>query len=238
MTDIVFRHAARSDAGTVRDDNEDVAYASAHLLAVADGTREPSGGAAAAATAIAALTALQDTDTSGAAMLTLRAGAVAEANRAIAAGASGDRGPVTTLTAVLRRGTRLALVHVGDTRVYLLRNGELSRLTQDHTWVRHEVEQGRLSAADAAAHPQRALLVRALGAAEQVEADLALRTALPGDRYLLCSDGLHTVVGADALRATLAEQAHPRAAADRLIALAHEAGAPDNIAVAVGDVPQ
>lgn len=238
MTDTAFRCAARSDAGTVRDGNEDLAYASPHLLAVADGTREPAGGAAAAAAAIDALKAVEHTDATGTDMLTVLATAVTAANRGIAATATGDRRPVTTLTAVLRRGTRLALVHVGDTRVYLLRNGELSRLTQDHTWVRHEVEQGRLSAADAAAHPQRALLVRALGAAEQVEADLALRTALPGDRYLLCSDGLHTVVGADALRATLAEQAHPRAAADRLIALAHEAGAPDNIAVAVGDVPQ
>jgi serine/threonine protein phosphatase PrpC len=91
--------------------------------------------------------------------------------------------------------------HVGDTRAYLLRGGELSLLTQDHTWVQAQVDQGKLDRDEAAAHPQRALLVRALGGGQHVEADLALRTALPGDRYLLCSDGLSAVVDRAALQA-------------------------------------
>jgi len=110
--------------------------------------------------------------------------------------------PVTTLTAMLRAGTQLALVHIGDTRAYLLRGGEMSQLTQDHTYVQSLVDQGGLGRDEAAVHPQRSLLVRALGTgALPVEADLALRTALPGDRYLLCSDGLSAV--STAMRCTI-----------------------------------
>ena len=110
-------------------------------------------------------------------------------------------------------------MHIGDTRAYLLRGGELSQLTQDHTYVQSLVDQGKLAPDEAASHPQRALLVRALGAgAGQVEADLALRTALPGDRYLLCSDGLSAVVDRGALHTALNVAATPETgcrAADR-----------------------
>jgi serine/threonine protein phosphatase PrpC len=137
---------------------------------------------------------------------------------------------------VVRRGSQLALVHIGDTRAYLLRGGELSLLTQDHTWVRGEVDQGRLAPAEVRNHPQRALLTRALGAGPQpVEADLALRTALPGDRYLLCSDGLSAFVERDDLRAALSGEPGPDRAAQRLVDLAYAAGAPDNIACVVAD---
>lgn len=123
------------------------------------------------------------------------------------------------------------MVHVGDTGAYLLRGGELSRLTQDHTYVQSQVDQGRLTPAEAAAHPQRALLSRALGAGTPVEADLALRTALVGDRYLLCSDGLSAVVGPAALQAALAGADGPETAVGRLVDLAYAEGAPDNIAL-------
>jgi serine/threonine protein phosphatase PrpC len=129
----------------------------------------------------------------------------------------------------------LALVHIGDTRAYLLRGGELFRLTQDHTYVQSLVDQGRLTPAEAYAHPRRALLVRALGAGAQVEADLALRTALVGDRYLLCSDGLSAVLGQEALHGALAA-ADPEAAAGHLVDLAYAEGAPDNLACVVADV--
>jgi serine/threonine protein phosphatase PrpC len=229
MTAIDFRFAAGLDAGTGRDTNEDHAYAGTSLLAVADGTRGP-GGAEAAAAAVAAVRALESAEATGADLLTLLAGAVTEADRSVR---ELPADPATTLTALLRRGTQLALVHVGDTRAYLLRNGELTQLTQDHTWVRTQIDQGTLTPAEAAAHPQRALLVRALGAGPEGEADLALRTALPGDRYLLCSDGLSAVVSPEAIRSTLAGAASPQEAVDDLIALAHTGGAPDNIAVAV-----
>ncbi|HEX8628140.1 MAG TPA: hypothetical protein VF755_08210, partial [Catenuloplanes sp.] len=132
---------------------------------------------------------------------------------------------------------QLALVHIGDTRAYLLRGGELSQLTQDHTWVQTQVDQGRLDREEAAAHPRRALLVRALGTGgHQVEADLALRTALAGDRYLLCSDGLSAVVARAALRSALDAADDPESTVRGLIGLAHAQGAPDNIACVVADV--
>ncbi|MFI5888534.1 MerR family transcriptional regulator [Actinoplanes sp. NPDC051513] len=233
MSDTNFRYAVRCDAGRGRDRNEDNAYASDRLLAVADGVGG-AGGAEAAAAAIDALKALELTDGPPADLLARLAAAVDDVDRTVRAG--GDEA-ATTLTAVLRRGSQLALVHIGDTRVYLLRGGELSQLTQDHTWVRGQVEHGKLSAEEAAAHPHRALLLRALGAgAQPVEADLALRTALAGDRYLLCSDGLSTVIQRGELHAALAEAGDPEATADRLVELAYASGAPDNLACVVADV--
>ncbi|MGC4807457.1 MerR family transcriptional regulator [Micromonospora sp. DT233] len=233
---LAIRHAARCDIGAVRDSNEDAAYAGQRLLAVADGMRGP-GGAAASAAAIAALRSVEAADVPAGELLTRLAGAVAEADRAVRAAAGAEHQPVTTLTALLRSGAQLALVHVGDTRAYLLRGGELAPLTRDHTYVQSLVDQGKLDPTEAAAHPQRALLVRALGAGgSSVEADLALRTAVEGDRYLLCSDGLHSVVDRAALHSALAADDEPEQVVDRLVELAHAAGAPDNIACVVADV--
>ncbi|PSK65899.1 PP2C-family Ser/Thr phosphatase [Micromonospora sp. MH33] len=235
MSDTTFRYAVRCETGTVRDSNEDTAYASATLLAVADGMRGP-GGAAASTAAVDALRPLEPADAPAGELLAALAAAVGAADRAVRAHATGDHQPVTTLTALLRCGSRLALVHVGDTRAYLLRGGELSRLTQDHTYVQSLVDQGKLTPAEAGAHPQRALLARALGAGAEVEADLALRTALAGDRYLLCSDGLAAVVDPEALHATLAGADDPETAVERLVDLAYAAGAPDNVACVVADL--
>jgi serine/threonine protein phosphatase PrpC len=231
-----IRYAAACDTGAGRDSNQDAAYASDRLLAVADGTRGP-GGAAASAAAIDVLKPLALTDAPAVDLLTMLAGAVAEAGRTVRASATDEDQPATTLTAMLRRGSQLALVHIGDTRVYLLRYGELSQLSQDHTWVQTQVDQGKLGRDEAASHPDRALLVRALGAGgPDVEADLALRTALPGDRYLLCSDGLSAVVDRAALHAALSAPEDPEHTVRRLIDLAYAAGAPDNIACVVADL--
>ncbi|GAA4568047.1 MerR family transcriptional regulator [Micromonospora coerulea] len=233
---IKFRYAVRCEAGTVRDTNEDTAYASGNLLAVADGLRGP-GGAAASAAAIEALQPLELADAPAAELLATLAGAVQSAERTVRDTATEEHQPVTTLTALLRRGSQLALVHIGDTRAYLLRGGELFRLTQDHTYVQSLVDQGRLAPDAVAAHPQRALLVRALGAGgNQVEADLALRTALVADRYLLCSDGISAVVGQEALHSALGGADDPETAVARLVDLAYAQGAPDNIACVVADV--
>lgn len=232
---IKIRSAARSDIGTVRTTNQDSAYAGDRLLAVADGGGG-SGGAAASATAIDTLKALELSDAPAAELLALLAGAISDADRTVRAAAD-DQQPITTLTALLRRGSQLALVHVGDTRAYLLRGDELSLLTQDHTWVQTQVDQGKLGPTEAAAHPERALLVRAIGAGGSgVEADLALRTALAGDRYLLCSDGLSAFVDRTDILATLRAAAEPEQAVQQLIELAYAAGAPDNIACVVADV--
>jgi serine/threonine protein phosphatase PrpC len=229
-----IRFAARCETGAVRRINQDTAYAGPKLLAVADGGGPA--GAEASAAAIATFKELDPDETTPAELLTMLAAAVAGADRAVRASAAADAQPFTTLTAMLRRGSQLALVHIGDTRAYLLRGGELVQLTQDHTWVRSQVDGGRLDPAQAAAHPDRALLVRALGAGgPEVEADLALRAALPGDRYLLCSDGLSAVVDRAALRTALTEPGDPEQTAQHLIDLAHNAGAPDNIACVIAD---
>jgi serine/threonine protein phosphatase PrpC len=223
------RSAARCDIGSGRETNEDAVYAGDRLLAVADGVAGPSGATAARA-AINALKPFEGNDEPAAALLTSLAAAVDDIDRTVRG--AGDRA-ATTLTAVLRRGARLAIVHIGDTRAYLLRGGELAQLTQDHTVVQARIDRGER----APARPPRALLTRALGAGGQhVEADLALRTALPGDRYLLCSDGLSAIVDRHAMRSALASAPEPGEAVDRLVELAYAAGAPDNIACVVAHI--
>ena len=233
-----IRYAAGCETGAVRKSNQDAVYASERLLAVADGGGGP-GGAAASAAAIDAVKPVELADASAAELLTMLADAVAEADRSVRTvgkAATDGHEPITTLTAVLCRRSQLALVHIGDTRVYLLRGGELSQLTQDHTWVQTQVDAGKLDPDQAAAHPQRALLVRALGAGRQpVEADLALRTAVAGDRYLLCSDGLSAVVDRATLHTALSASGDPEQTVQRLMDLAHAAGAPDNIGCVIAD---
>ena len=233
-TTLQVRVAAACEAGAVRESNQDSVYAGDGLLAVADGGG--AGGAAASAAAIAALKPLEEADIVAADLLDALGRAIADADRAVRAGAVGSDQPISTLTAILRRGSRLALVHIGDTRAYLLRQGELHQLTQDHTWVQTQVDAGKLDSSEAASHPQRALLVRALGAGgPDVEADLAMRTAVAGDRYLLCSDGVSAVVGRADLYAALNDAADPHEAVRRLSDLAGAAGSPDNIACVVAD---
>jgi PPM family protein phosphatase len=147
-------------------------------------------------------------------------------------------GSGSTLTALLLSGSRLALVHIGDTRAYLLRDGGLFQITQDHSVVQSLIDAGRLTPEEAWSHPQRALLLKALGSADGDTAtpDLSLRDAQPGDRYLLCSDGLTSVVPVPTIRETLAAPgSSPEDAVQRLITLANEAGGPDNIACAIAD---
>lgn len=231
---IELRYAVGCETGAVRTSNQDAVYASARLLAVADGGGGPGGGAASAA-AIEALKPVELADAPAAALLTMLADAVADADRTVRATAADGEQPLTTLTALLCRGSQLALVHIGDTRLYLLRGGELFQLTQDHTWVQTQVDAAKLDHDEAAAHPQRALLVRALGTGGAVEADLALRTALAGDRYLLCSDGLSVVVDRTALQTTLTATNEPQQTVQGLLELARAEGAPDNIACIVAD---
>ena len=228
--------AAGCDRGAVRTSNEDAAHADDRLLAVADGV-SGAGGAAAGNAAVDALRRLTLPDAAAVGVLGLLAEAVTAADRVIRATATDDAQPFTTLTALVRTGSQLALVHVGDSRAYLLRDGELHQLTTDHTVVQSLVDRGDLGPDELVAHPQRALLVRALGAGGQlVEADLALRTALPGDRYLLCTDGLWAVVPRGSLRNALTAGDGPAATVERLIGLARAAGAPDNVACVVADV--
>jgi protein phosphatase len=140
----------------------------------------------------------------------------------------------TTLTAILFAGGRLALCHVGDSRAYLLRDGQLTQITHDDTFVQTLIDDGRITPEEANSHPQRSLLLRALNG-QDVEPDLSMREARAGDRYLLCSDGLSGVVSEETLADALANP-DPHATADRLIELALRSGGPDNITVIVADV--
>jgi serine/threonine protein phosphatase PrpC len=236
-TTLGIRYAARSDSGMVRTSNEDTAYAGARLLAVADGTRGP-GGDRASAAAVDALKPLETTAVPAGELLNALAEAVGQADQAVHSIAestpSGEA--VTTLTAMLWSGSQLALVHIGDTRAYLLRAGELFQVTHDHTYVQSLVDEGRLSPEEAVSHPQRSLLIRALTGTGPAQPDLSLHTAAAGDRYLLCSDGLSSVVPAASLRAALSAPASPDQVVDALIELAYNGGAPDNIGCVVADV--
>ncbi len=186
---LAIRYAARTDIGRVRETNQDSAYAGSRLLAVADGMG--SGGARASAAVIDALKPLEATLPAGDLLNALEQ-AVAQASTAVGglggAGA-GQSQTGTTVTAMLLSGSQLALVHIGDCRAYLLRDGELFQITHDHTVVQSLLDEGRITAEEAASHPQRSLLLRAIDGSA-VELDTSLHDARAGDRYLLCSDGL------------------------------------------------
>jgi serine/threonine protein phosphatase PrpC/DNA-binding transcriptional MerR regulator len=237
-----LRYAVRSETGLVRKSNQDATFAGTGLLAVADGFGH--GGQQAGTAAIKALrSVLLDPRTPAGELLSALHDAVGRANQAIATlpepGPSGTAFPGpsgTTLTAMVWTGSRVALVHIGDSRAYLHREQELFQITQDHTLVRSLIDDGRLSPAEAASHPQRSLLLRALDGRAGPAADVRLHEARPGDRYLLCSDGLSAVVAAADLARVVTTVADPDAAADGLLVLARAAGAPDNVSCVVADV--
>jgi protein phosphatase len=142
----------------------------------------------------------------------------------------------TTLTALLWAGAQVAVCHIGDSRAYLLRNGDLYQITRDHTLIQSLVDEGRLSPEAAANHPQRSLIMRALQGSTDADPDLALHQAILDDRYLLCSDGLTDVVDDEAVHQVLSTVAEPDEAVSQLIALAIRNGGPDNITCIVADV--
>jgi protein phosphatase len=142
----------------------------------------------------------------------------------------------TTLTALLWMDDQVAVCHIGDSRAYLLRDGDLYQITRDHTLIQSLVDEGRLSPAAAANHPQRSLIIRALQGSTDADPDLAMHTAKLGDRYLLCSDGLTDVVGDDDVHEVLSTVRDADEAVGRLIALAIRNGGPDNITCIVADV--
>jgi protein phosphatase len=139
---------------------------------------------------------------------------------------------------MLWSGSQLALVHIGDTRAYLLRAGELFQITHDHTVVQALLDEGKITSEEAESHPQRSLLLQAIVGGGAAEPDVWMHDAQAGDRYLLCSDGLTTVVPATTIRDVLSAPGDPEQAVGRLIDLANEAGGPDNIACVVADVTE
>jgi protein phosphatase len=233
---LALRYAARSDRGLVRANNEDSVYAGARLLALADGMGGHAAGEVASQLVIAALAHLDD-DEPGGDLLSELNSAVHEGNAAIAAHVEADPeldGMGTTLTAILFAGNRLGLVHIGDSRGYLLRDGELTQITKDDTFVQTLVDEGRITAEEAHSHPQRSLIMRAL-TGHEVDPTLIMREARVGDRYLLCSDGLSDPVSHETILDAL-QISDVAESADRLIELALRGGGPDNVTVVVADV--
>jgi PPM family protein phosphatase len=233
---LVLRYAARSDRGLIRGNNQDSVYAGPRLLAVADGMGGHAAGDVASKVVIAALEHLDDDTPSGDMLQSLRQ-AVFEGSehlREVIRESPQLEGMGTTLTAILFAGGRLALCHVGDSRAYLVRDGVLSQITHDDTFVQTLIDDGRITPEEANTHPQRSLLLRALNG-QEVEPDLSMREARDGDRYLLCSDGLSGVVSEETLAEALKDP-DPESTADRLIELALRSGGPDNVTVIVADV--
>ncbi|MFC4944882.1 PP2C family protein-serine/threonine phosphatase [Pseudonocardia sp. GCM10023141] len=234
---LVLRYSARSDRGLVRQNNQDAVYAGPRLLALADGMGGHAAGEVASSLVISALAPLDEDDPGDDLLAELREATV-EGNAAITrhvADAPDLEGMGTTLTAILFAGSRLGLVHIGDSRAYQLRDQSFSQITKDDTFVQSLIDEGRITEEEAHTHPQRSLLLRAI-TGQDVDPSLTIREARAGDRYLLCSDGLSGVVSDETLAETLAAYRDPRECADRMIDLALRGGGPDNITCIVADV--
>jgi protein phosphatase len=232
--------AAATDVGRMRKNNEDSYLSSKPVAAVADGMGGHSAGEVASAIAIEELAALGHRGpwaNETAATDDLKQ-AILRANRRIREMAASDRklnGMGTTLVALLEDGDMVHVANVGDSRGYLLRQGELSQVTVDHSLVQELVDDGRLSPEDAERHPQRSVITRALGIDPEVEFDLFTYKLQVGDRLLLCSDGLSDVVEPAQIRKVLLRVRNAQRAARELVTVANEQGGPDNITVIVVD---
>ena len=235
---LVLRYAARSDVGLIREGNEDSGYAGPALLMVADGMGGHAAGELASAIAVATVADLDVHRPEPNEVLSALGDSIADVGDGIAEVIAAEpdlTGMGTTVTGIYWLGLRIAIVHVGDSRAYLLRDDALSQITHDHTYVQTLVDAGRITEEEATVHPRRSLLMRALDGMNPVEADLSVREARPGDRYMLCTDGLSGVVAHDQIAAILRE-GDPTGAVTRLVDLALERGAPDNVTVVIADV--
>jgi len=237
---IYLRAEASSDIGKVRATNQDVLLVNDGLFGVADGMGGHAGGEVAAGLAVEVLgTSFNNFDRTADGLLE----ACREANRAIWRRAEDDAeltGMGTTLTAVgvvSSDGTaELAVVHVGDSRVYVVQQGETRRVTEDHTLTGELVRAGELTEAKAREHPHRHILTRALGVGPEVEPDLVHVTAQSGDRLLLCTDGLFNELEEHEISSVLTSVQQPKDAAAELVRLANSRGGHDNVSVVVIDI--
>lgn len=228
---------AKSDVGRIRRGNEDSYLMDEPIFVIADGMGGHIAGDVASSTAVEAIAGdLQSADAANPHTLV---SLVRKANTAVWEKAQSDpslRGMGTTCTLMMIEDSTAHLAHVGDSRAYLYRSGELSQLTDDHTLVWRMVQEGRLSPEEAENHPQRNIITNALGLDSDVQVDISSFDLVAGDRLLLCSDGLTSMVDAERIRRTLAEADDPQRAAEDLVELANSAGGEDNITVVVLDL--
>jgi PPM family protein phosphatase len=231
-----LRYAALSDVGWVRKDNQDSAFASEHLLVIADGVGGAARGDVASSTAVHALRRLDGPPPDD--LLEALAGAVHRAHDRIAELVEQNPeldGTSTTVTAALFDGSRIGVAHIGDSRGYLLRDGSLSQLTRDHTFVQGLIDEGRITEDESRSHPHRNLILRAVDGVHETDPDLFYIELAPGDRLLLCSDGASGVLDRDRLADILGTGSVDYAVVE-LIRASLEAGSSDNVTCVVADV--
>lgn len=237
---IEFRYAARSDVGLSRKNNQDSAYAGPHLLVLADGMGGPAGGDIASSIALAHLVPLDAEDHPAEQMLPMLRGALFDAHDELVERSRRDaelKGLGTTCIAIMRSDNKLAMVHIGDSRAYLLRDRTLTQVTTDHSFVQYLVDTGQITPEEAEHHPQKSVILRVLGDSQaDVTPDETVRQAVVGDRWLLCTDGLHGVVSAETIAEVLDRFKEPGECCEELIRLALLAGGPDNITCVIADV--
>ncbi len=235
-TPLTLRYAALSDVGRVRKNNQDSGFASPHLLMVADGVGGAARGDIASSTAVQILRRLDAPAPED--MQEALAGAIHRTHDRLAELVDEDPeldGTSTTITAALFDGTKIAVGHVGDSRGYLLRDGTLSQLTKDHTFVQSLIDEGRITEEESRSHPHRNLILRAVDGVHDTDPDLFDVELAPGDRILLCSDGCSGVLDADRLADILCTGSVDYAVVE-LVRASLEAGSTDNVTAVVADV--
>lgn len=240
---LIMRYAARSDVGRVRSKNDDSAYVGRHLAVVADGMGGHAGGDVASAATVLDMIHLDrdDYDAKAGEADTVLADEIQTANSLLSELVHMNpklAGMGTTVTALLLAGGKLHFAHIGDSRAYRLRNGEFEQVSVDHTFVQRLIDEGRLRPEEAETHPHKNVLMRVLGDVDaSPELDLDVLDVQPGERWLLCSDGLNYVAG-HVVERTIRETKNLRECAETLVNLTLEAGSPDNVTVVVLDISE
>lgn len=230
-----------SDVGTVRANNQDSSFAGEHLIAICDGMGGHAGGDTASSIAIRSLAHIEQDDTGGDVEVISRMmeTSVMAAHDAIVGKAKRERklaGMGTTVTAVALVAGYWVVAHIGDSRAYLLRDGHLSRITCDHSYVQHLIDTGRITPAEAKNHPQCNVVMRVLGDFDiDPHPDISIRKAHPADRWLLCSDGLCGVLEDSTIKETMTALADQGECAQRLVQMALRAGSTDNVTAVIAD---
>jgi len=232
--------AAVSHVGKIRSNNQDSGYAGRHLFVVADGMGGHAGGDVASAIATKRIAEADEAYAAAADAESALQAAMIAANSLLAETVfehSELTGMGTTVSGIVRVGDQVALAHIGDSRIYRFRDGALEQVTADHTFVQRLVDSGRITPEEAAVHPRRSVLMRVLGDVDaSPEIDTRILDTKPGDRWLLCSDGLSSYVSEDKITQILSTVRTPTAAADRLVKESLDHGAPDNVTVVIADI--
>ena len=236
------KSTAVSHVGKIRANNQDSGYAGTQLFVVADGMGGHAGGDVASAIALKRVMEADRQFASAADAEFALQSALSAANTMLAETVFEHpelTGMGTTVSAILRSGSQIAIAHIGDSRIYLLRDGTLKQITADHTFVQRLVDSGRITPEEAAVHPRRSVLMRVLGDVDAApEIDTTVFDVLAGDRWLLCSDGLSSYVSDDKIAQALKSLPAVKDAADRLVKESLDQGAPDNVTVVIVDIDE